>query len=167
METGGRLRVRAGGSDDYGAVLEIQRRAYAAKELPLYGPNLPPLRETAEDLAREAAAGARLLVGEWDGLTVGSIRLERREGGDVHLYRLSVDPAWQGRGIGRSLALAAEDVWPDAAAFALDCGEKSRENLHIYRKLGYRETGEVVRVPDGPRCLSLRKPAMKGSKCAI
>ncbi|MDR3077815.1 MAG: GNAT family N-acetyltransferase [Planctomycetota bacterium] len=169
MEEGGadgRLRIRPGEPGDYADILEIQRRAYAAKEVPLYGPDLPPLRETIEDLAKEAAAGVRILVGECRGRLVGSIRAERREGGEAHLYRLSVDPAWQGRGIGRRLALAAEEAWPDASALALDCGEKSLENLHIYRQLGYRETGQAIQVPDGPRCLVLRKPAMKGRRCA-
>ena len=148
---------RPGRPGDYPAALAVQRRAYLAKEVPLYGPNLPPLLETPETLAGEVAAGRRLFVGEHGGEIVASIRIEELESGEIHFRRLSVDPDWQGRGIGQRLALAAEAACPDAKSFVLDCGEQSRENFHIYRKLGYLETGRIFQIPNGPKCLEMRK----------
>jgi GNAT superfamily N-acetyltransferase len=149
--------LRPGGPEDYQAVLSIQRRAYAGKEVPLYGPDLSPLRETPESLAGELGEGRWLLVAEVDGRIAGSIRLERRGEDGIHLYRLSVDPDLQGGGLGQRLVRAAEEANPRAGFFILDCGEKSEENLYIYRKLGFRETGRVIQAPGGPRCLEMRK----------
>ncbi|MDR1519237.1 MAG: GNAT family N-acetyltransferase [Planctomycetota bacterium] len=148
---------RPGRPGDYPAALAIQRRAYAAKEVPLYGSNLPPLLETPKTLAEEIAAGKRLFVGECEGEIVASIRIEELEDGEIHFCRLSVEPARQGRGIGQRLILATEAACPEAKSFVLDCGEQSVENFHIYRKLGYLETGRAFQVPDGPKCLEMRK----------
>lgn len=151
------LEIRPGTEADYPAALEVQRRAYAQKEAPLYGEDIAPLSETAQTLAAEAASGKRLLVGLSGGKLVASLRMKRLDDGSVYLCRLSVDPDFQGNGIGQRMALAVEDFNPGARIFVLDCGEKSEENRHIYAKLGYRLTGRSSQVPDGPMCLEMRK----------
>ncbi len=151
------LHVRIGTPEDYPAALEIQKRAYQLKEVPLYGENLPPLGETPETMAREVAEGKSLLVGEMDGRVVASLRMKTLEDGSVYFGRLSVDPDMQGKGIGKRMALAVEDFHPDAHTFVLDCGERSEENHYIYSKLGYRETGKTIDVPNGPRCVEMIK----------
>ena len=151
------LHVRLGTPADYPAALEIQRRAYQLKEVPLYGTDLPPLRETPDTLAKEEAEGKHLLVGESGGRVVASLRMQKLEDGSVYFGRLSVDPDLQGHGIGQKMALAVEDFNPGVSEFILDCGELSSENRHIYTKLGYRETGAAVQVPNGPYCLEMKK----------
>lgn len=151
------LEFRLGAPADYPAALEIQRRAYLQKEAPLYGPDIPPLRETPETMAREVAEGKRLLVGVHEGKVVASLRMKTLEDGAVYFGRLSVDPDLQGKGIGQRMALAVETLHPDAPGFVLDCGDKSEENMYIYTKLGYRLTGGTVQVPGGPFCLEMRK----------
>lgn len=151
------LSVRPGAPADYVAVIAIQRRAYQMKEAPLYGPDIPPLRETPETLAKEAEEGKRLLVGELSGRVVASLRVKTLEDGAVYWCRLSVDPDLMGNGIGQRMVKAVEDMHPDAPAMVLDCGENSAENMHIYSKMGYRTTGEEFQVPNGPRVLVMRK----------
>ena len=151
------LAIRAGRPDDYPAALEVQRRAYAEKEAPLYGKDIPPLRETPDSLAAEIAEGKTLVLGEIDGTIVASVRMKTLGGGAVYFGRLSVDPAFQGRGIGQRMALAVEELNPGAHEFILDCGIDSLENLHIYHKLGYRETGSTIQVQDGPKCVEMTK----------
>lgn len=154
------LTVRYGTPDDYEAALEIQRRAYFAKEAPLYGPNLPPMAETPGTLAAEIAGGKILLVGEMDGRVVASLRMKKLEDGAVYFGRLSVDPDMQGNGIGKKMALAVESFNPDAPAFVLDCGDRSDENMYIYSKLGYVKTGKTFQVENGPFCHEMRKERM-------
>lgn len=152
------LTFRLGAEADYPAVLDIQRRAYTLKEVPLYGEDLVPLKETPETLAREVAdEGKRLLVAEHGGRVVGSMRFKILDDGSVYWCRLSVEPALQGRGIGQRLVAAVEERHPDARGFVLDCGRDSVENRHIYAKSGYRETGEGFQVPGGPYVLVMRK----------
>lgn len=158
------LTVRPGTPADYPAALEIQRRAYQLKEVPLYGPNLLPLRETPEDLAAEAAEGKRLLVGTHAGRVVASIRVKQQEDGAIYSCRLSVDPDLQGKGIGQRMMQAVEALHPEADEFTLDCGVDSAENRHIYTKLGYRETGVELQAKGGPRCLEMRKTATHNSE---
>ena len=152
-----RLTFRLGEEKDYPAVLDIQRRAYQLKEVPLYGDNLPPLGETPDSIREELAKGKQLLVAEHDGVVVGSMRFAMQEDGTVYWGRLSVDPDLQGRGIGQRLVAAVEEMHPEASGFVLDCGEKSAENFHIYSKMGYVKTGEGFQVPGGPYVLVMRK----------
>ncbi|MCL2000876.1 MAG: GNAT family N-acetyltransferase [Planctomycetes bacterium] len=151
------LHIRPGTPADFSAALEIQRRAYVQKEVPLYGPEMPLLSETPETLAGEIAEGKVLLIGEYAGRIVASLRLKVRDDESVYFCRLSVDPDFQGRGIGQRMALAVEDYHPGAKKFVLDCGDKSAENWHIYTKLGYKKTGAEKQVPNGPLCFEMIK----------
>ncbi len=152
------LEIRVGTPDDYAQALDVQKRSYRLKEAPLYGPEIPPLSETPETLAAELAEGKTLLVGVHKGRVIASLRMKTLDDGAVYFCRLSVDPDFQGNGIGQRMALAVEKMHPDAPAFVLDCGDRSEENMHIYTKLGYRTTGNAVQVPGGPYCLEMRKP---------
>ena len=151
------LTFRIGTPEDYPAVLDIQRRAYLLKEAPLYGDDLPPLKETPETLAAETAEGKQVLLAERGGAVVGSMRFRIMDDGSVYWGRLSVNPDCQGQGIGQRLVAEGEERHPEAKGFVLDCGRDSGENRHIYTKLGYRETGEGFQVPGGPYVLVMRK----------
>ena len=142
---------------DYPDLLAIQRAAYGLKEVPLYGPDLPPLRETPESLELETASGKQIFVGTVEGSVVASLRLEIRPDGEVYFGRLSVNPELQGRGVGQAMLRALENHFPSAPSFALDCGVRSEENHHIYSKHGYVLTGETFQVPDGPMVRVMRK----------
>ncbi len=155
------VTMRRARPEEYAEILAIQREAYTLKEVPLYGGNLPPLRETPETLAREAAEGKVILVGVLGGEVVASMRAQVRPDGEVYWGRLSVSPALQGRGIGQAMVAGVEGFFPDAPSFALDCGVRSEENRHIYSKLGYVATCETIQIPDGPVCGLMRKVRMR------
>ncbi len=152
-----RLRLRPAERGDFERMLAVQRAAYALKEAPLYGQNLPPFMETPETLAEAIAGGTRIFVAEVDGEVVASMRVDVLEDGEAHWSRLSVDPALMGRKIAQTMLREAEALFADAPRFSLDCGERSVENRHIYLKHGYVETGESFQVPDGPRVLVMVK----------
>jgi ribosomal protein S18 acetylase RimI-like enzyme len=56
----------------------------------------------------------------------------------AHILRLIVHPFFQGRGLGSRLVLAMEQRFPEARRFEAFTGHRSRRNLHLYNKLGYR-----------------------------
>ncbi|MCD8351161.1 MAG: GNAT family N-acetyltransferase [Planctomycetaceae bacterium] len=151
------LTFRLATPEDYPALLDIQRRAYLLKEAPLYGDDLPPLKETPATLAAEVADGKQILLAECDGRVAGSLRFKPLDDGAIYWCRLSVDPDLQGNGIGQRLVAEVESRHPNALGFVLDCGKHSDENRHIYTKAGYRETGEGFQVPGGPYVLVMRK----------
>ncbi len=158
--------LRPATPDDYAAILSIQHAAYQLKEVPLYGENLPPLRETPETLAREVAEGGHILVGVLAGEIVASLRARIRPDGEVYFGRLSVAPALQGRGIGQAMVAGLEAFFSDAPSFALDCGVRSEENKYIYSKLGYVATDETFQVPEGPLVRVMRKRRERGADSA-
>ena len=85
--------------DTADAVLEVQRAAYASEAALIGVDELPPLRETREDIvgSREQFLGASL-----DGALVGVISWECRDVA-CELGRLVVHPRAARRGVGRAL----------------------------------------------------------------
>jgi ribosomal protein S18 acetylase RimI-like enzyme len=73
---------------------------------------------------------------------VGSVLLSK-DGDSVKVSNLVVDPATQGRGYGRVLMEHAEDMarTQGLAAVTLFTNEKMHENIALYTKLGFTETG--------------------------
>lgn len=76
------------------------------------------------------------------GSVVGSVLLSR-DGDSIKVNNLVVDPSAQGRGYGRVLMDHAEDMAraQGLAAVTLFTNEKMHENISLYTKIGFTETG--------------------------
>ena len=87
---------------------------------------------------------------------VGSILL-LRDGDSIKVSNLVVDPAVQGRGYGRVLMDHAEDMAraQGLAAITLFTNERMHENIALYRKIGFTETGR--KAEDGFARVFFRK----------
>ena len=74
------------------------------------------------------------------------------------LDNVALDPAWRGHGLGRQLMAFAERLARDAgqAGLALYTHELMHENIALYERLGYVETGR--RVEHGYARVYFRKP---------
>ena len=82
------------------------RRHRAARfmtEAEIYGADVPPLHESAEDVRATFDAGDVTLVAEAAGAIVGTVRGETLAERSVMARRLGVDAEWRGRGIARAL----------------------------------------------------------------
>jgi ribosomal protein S18 acetylase RimI-like enzyme len=113
-----------------------------------------PAPVTADYAALVAAREA--WVGEADGRVVGVLVI--RPAGDVlELENVAVDPAFQGRGYGRALISFAEQQARELElpGVTLYTNEFMVENLRLYPRLGFVETGR--RVEDGYRRVFFRK----------
>ena len=134
--------VMRAGEADLPEILAVQKRAFAS-EAERYGdPNLPPLRETLDEI-REQLATHVVLKAVWDCQIVGSVR-GHLEAGSCHVTRLAVRPDVQGRGIGSLLVGALEEQFPNAESFVLFTGHKSHRTIALYERLGYRVTHSTV-----------------------
>ena len=133
----GDLLVRVAGAEDVSAIRSMVHAAYS-KYVERLG--RPPAPMTANyDRLVETRNVYVLRVG---GSVVGSILLAR--GGDsIKVNNLVVDPSAQGRGYGRVLMDFAEDMAraQGLAAVTLFTNEKMHENIALYRKIGFTETG--------------------------
>jgi ribosomal protein S18 acetylase RimI-like enzyme len=92
-----------------------------------------------DDLAgRLDSAHERTLVVELSGSPVGTLRLTR-DGNDSRIYGFVIDPAWQGRGIGRdALRRACEALRADGARrVALEVAVENDRALALYNSVGF------------------------------
>jgi GNAT superfamily N-acetyltransferase len=145
----GGLPLRRASSSDLVAVRRLIRLAYARYEDRMDRPPAP-LRQ---DYLAETEAGLVWVTGE---PIVGVIVL--MVGDDSLLVEnVAVDPAAQGKGVGRGLMEFAERKAREAGLgrLTLYANEVMIENLAIYRHLGYRETER--RTEDGYRRVFMAK----------
>lgn len=143
---------------DAGEVLTLSRACWLQEAQANERFDIPALTESLDDV--------RVWLTEWhtwlarvDGRLVAGVRARAetdREGRDVwEIGRLMVAPDLQGRGLGRVLLEHAERQAPaHVTAYRLFTGERSTANLRMYRRAGYRPSGEPA--PDG--AVVLRKP---------
>jgi ribosomal protein S18 acetylase RimI-like enzyme len=139
---------------DIGGVLDVQRAAFTIEAQLYDDPRLPPLREEADAVLADLGTGFGY-VAVMDGELVGSIRVHL-EGRSLHIARLAVAPAAQGRGIGTALLALAETA-ADADEALLFTGHLSVGNLRLYERAGYREQHRRP-VSDLVTLVYLRKP---------
>jgi GNAT superfamily N-acetyltransferase len=129
-----------------GEALTVQYAAYLSEGRRYGTTEIPPLLETPDELAADLQRPDVAGFGAWLGpRLVGSARL-RGLGGDgpVGFVRYSVAPDVQGRGIGSALIDAAHSVLPRGTRSWLVTGVQSVENLALYARRGYAETGREV-----------------------
>ena len=119
---------------------DIVRAAYAHYTARLGKPPGPML----DDYAARVAAGEVWVCGGGDALA-GILVLEPAPD-HLLLDNIAVAPAWQGRGVGRRLLgfADAEARRMGYAELRLYTHVLMHENIALYRRIGYVETGRIV-----------------------
>lgn len=62
----------------------------------------------------------------------------------VFIKRLIVNPNHQNQGIGTKLMKSIEDSFKNNKRYELFTGHKSKRNLHLYQKIGYKEFKRIL-----------------------
>ena len=117
-------------------ILSLQKIAYVSEAKIIDDFTIPPLHQTIEEIQSEFRNQTFLKV-ELDDVIIGSVRTFL-EGKTCYIGKLIVHPKNQNNGIGKKLLQAAEKQFPDAERYELFTGQKSKRNLYIYEKNGYR-----------------------------
>jgi len=126
---------------DAAAAAALIRAAFAALSAPV-DPPPSALRETAESVAAAILAGGG--AGAWRGtVLVGAVLWTQKDGG-LYVARLSVHPAWRGRGVARALMAAAEAEARRRALprMLLSTRLALTDNRRLFAACGFRETAE-------------------------
>ena len=85
---------------------------------------------------------------------IGSIRAYE-ENNRVYIGKLMVHPDYQNKGIGKDLLKTIETLFPNKT-FELFTSSKSKKNLYIYKKNGYKEF-KRQKTPDNIEIIFLEK----------
>jgi ribosomal protein S18 acetylase RimI-like enzyme len=130
------MRLRAAAADDAARLREIARAAYQ-KYVPRIGREPMPM---GADFAAQIAAG-RVDVVEADGVVAGYM-VAWAERDAYYIDNIAVDPAHQGRGLGRMLIDCAVRATRrhGLGAIALYTNAAMSENLALYARIGFVET---------------------------
>lgn len=121
---------------DLPEILQLQYLAYQS-EAALYGSqDIPPLKQTPDEIAAEFRQGVILKMTDAQGRIIGSVRAKEQDG-TVFIGKLMVHPDLQRRGYGTALLREIERCFP-GKRYELFTGTKSAQNIRLYEKLGYR-----------------------------
>jgi uncharacterized glyoxalase superfamily protein PhnB/ribosomal protein S18 acetylase RimI-like enzyme len=127
---------------DAGEVLTLQRAAYVTEAKLHDDLKLPPLHQSLEALREELSDPHVVAFGyrDADGRLVAAVRA-KVDGRVADIGRLVVAPDLQRHGYGTRLLTALEShLSNQVAELRLFTGERSADNLRLYRRLGYAET---------------------------
>ena len=128
------LKAEAG---DLQEILALQYLAYQSEAELHNDPNIPPLRQTLQDVVCEFETGIFLKAVDADSAIIGSVRAYSKDG-TLHIGKLIVRPDRQGQGIGTRLLLEIERAAPHSR-YELFTSNRSVRNIKLYRRHGYRE----------------------------
>lgn len=128
--------IKKAQKEDLEEILKLQYLAYQS-EAKLFGNmDIPPLKQTIEEVYDEFQKGAILKAVDDGGVIIGSVRAYQ-DGGTVYIGKLMVHPSKQGQGIGTQLLLEMEKQYPNQR-YELFTSTRSEKNIALYQKLGYK-----------------------------
>lgn len=120
--------------DDLREILELQYLAYQS-EAELFGSrDIPPLRQTLDDVIDEFNNGLILKM-VVDDKIIGSVRAVEK-GGTVYIGKLMVHPDFRRKGYGSKLLSEIESRFP-GKRYELFTSTKSTDNIRLYQRSGY------------------------------
>ena len=127
--------IKKAQKEDLEEILKLQYLAYQS-EAKLFGNmDIPPLKQTIEEIYEEFQKGVILKVVDDGGVIIGSVRAYQ-DGGTVYIRKLMVHPSKQGQGIGTQLLLEMEKQYLNQR-YELFTSTRSEKNIALYQKLGY------------------------------
>lgn len=130
------ILIKRAQKEDLEEILKLQYLAYQS-EAKLFGNmDIPPLKQTIEEVYDEFQKGAILKAVGDGGVIIGSVRAFC-DSGTVYIGKLMVHPSKQGQGIGTQLLLEMEKQYPNQR-YELFTSTRSEKNIALYQKLGYK-----------------------------
>ncbi|MBQ8791849.1 MAG: GNAT family N-acetyltransferase [Ruminiclostridium sp.] len=122
--------------EDLKEILSLQYTAYQSEAKLFNTTDIPPLKQTLEEVNEEFQKGIILKATDESGNIIGSVRAYQ-ENGTAYIGKLMVHPDFQKKGIGSMLLSEIEKQFP-ALRYELFTSTRSVNNIRLYQKLGYR-----------------------------
>ena len=122
--------------EDLQEILDLQYLAYQS-EAALFGTqDIPPLKETLDEVKEEFRNGIILKMVSEDGKIIGSVRAHEKDG-TAYIGKLMVHPDFRGKGYGSRLLKEIERCYSNKR-FELFTSTRSVDNIRLYERLGYK-----------------------------
>jgi len=116
-------------------ILDLQYLAYQSEAALFGSKDIPPLKQTLEEVKDEFLRGTILkLVNDTD-IIIGSVRA-KEDKGTVYIGKLMVHPDHRHKGYGSKLLKEIENYFPQKR-YELFTSTKSKNNIRLYQKMGY------------------------------
>ena len=116
-------------------ILDLQYLAYQS-EAKLFGSrDIPPLKQTLDEVVEEYNNGIILKMVDNMGNIIGSVRAKEKNG-TVYIGKLMVHPDHRCKGYGSMLLSEIENYFPDKR-YELFTSTRSVDNIRLYQKMGY------------------------------
>lgn len=122
--------------NDLQEILALQYIAYQSEAKLFNNMDIPPLKQTIDEVYDEFSKGTFLKAVDEKGVIIGSVRAYQ-ENNTVYIGKLMVHPDMQKKGLGSKLLLAIEAKYPNKR-YELFTSTKSISNIKLYEKLGYK-----------------------------
>ena len=122
--------------EDLQKILDLQYLAYQSETRLFDNKDIPPLKQTLDEVENEYQKGIILKALDEDKTVIGSVRAFC-DNGTVYIGKLMVHPSKQGQGIGTQLLLEIEKQYPKQR-YELFTSTRSEKNIVLYKKLGYK-----------------------------
>jgi ribosomal protein S18 acetylase RimI-like enzyme len=122
---------------DLPKILHLQKQAFLSEAKLLNDFSIQPLTQTLEELEKEFVHSTILKIENDKNEIIGSVRFYEKND-RVYIGKLIVHPDYQNKGIGTQL-LKSVGTNSTNKVFELFTSSKSERNIHLYKKLGYKE----------------------------
>jgi len=130
------MTIRRTKIEDAQEILILQKLAYQS-EAEIYNDyTISPLIQTLEEM-KDEFKDKYFLKAVVNGKIIGSVRAFVKEE-TCYIGRLIVHPDFQNQGTGTKLMDEIESLFSNVKRFELFTGHKSKPNIYLYQKLGYR-----------------------------
>ncbi|MBO4579971.1 MAG: GNAT family N-acetyltransferase [Clostridiales bacterium] len=122
---------------DLKEILDLQYLAYQSEAALFGNKDIPPLKETIEEVEEEYQKGLIIKMTDPNGVIIGSVRAYE-DGGTVYIGKLMVHPDHRRKGYGKMLLSEIEKYFP-GRRYELFTSTRSVDNIRLYESVGYKE----------------------------
>ena len=129
------MNIQTAEESELREILELQYLAYQSEAALFGNKDIPPLKETPDELKEEFDKGVILKMTEGDKI-IGSVRAFEKDG-TAYIGKLMVHPDHRRKGYGSMLLTEIEKCFP-GKRYELFTSTRSKDNIRLYESLGYR-----------------------------
>ncbi len=129
------IKIVRAKQSDLKEILDLQYLAYQSEAMLFGSKDIPPLRQTIEELIGEYDKGIVLKAVTEEGIIIGSVRAYADEK-TVYIGKLMVHPDYRHHGYGRKLLTEIENCYT-GKRYELFTSTRSKDNIRLYQNAGY------------------------------